>query len=48
MIWRGAAAVVVALLIAVLAVRNAAVQAWAQVDPQRAVAVWSGHPDAEM
>ena len=48
MIWRGAATLIAALLVAVLAVRNAAVETWAEVDPQRAVAVWSGHPDAEM
>jgi hypothetical protein len=48
MMWRGATAVIVALLVAVLAVRNAAVQAWVELEPQRAVAVWSGHPDAQM
>lgn len=48
MMWRGAAAVIAALLVAVLAVRNAAVQAWVETDPQRAVDAWGGHPDAEL
>lgn len=48
MIWRGAAAAIVALVIAVLAVRNAAVQALVGSDPRRAVEVWAGHPDAEI
>jgi hypothetical protein len=47
-IARGIAALVAALLVASLAVRNAAVQAWSADQPRRAVAVWADHPDAQL
>ena len=43
---RLAAAVLVALAVAVVVVRSAAVQAFAERDPRTADAVWSGHPSA--
>jgi hypothetical protein len=47
-IVRWAIVLLAALLVALFAVRNAAVQAWAEGDPQRAVSAWPGHPDAEI
>src|SRR3954453_22116689 len=46
MILRGGAIVLLALLMAVQGVRNAAVLAFKTRDPAAAVAVWKGHPDA--
>jgi hypothetical protein len=37
-----------ALLIAVIVVRNAAVDAWVDAAPKRAAAAWPGHPRAEL
>lgn len=48
MIARGIAALIAALLVGSLVVRNAAVQAWYQDQPRRAVAAWSGDPAAEL
>jgi hypothetical protein len=47
----GAKAVLVALaaiLLAVTAVRNAAVDAWSPLRPELAASVWNGHPQAEL
>ena len=43
---RRSAAAVGALALAVVVVRSAAVQAFAERDPQTAEAIWSGHPSA--
>ncbi|MES2120711.1 MAG: hypothetical protein V4513_09070 [Pseudomonadota bacterium] len=48
MIARGLVALIAALLIGVVAVRNAAVQAWSETAPKRANAAWSDHPDAQI
>ena len=47
MLMRAAVAIIAALLIAVQVVRNAAVQAFAQVRPADAAKLWSGHPASE-
>ena len=43
---RRTAAIVAALAVAVVVVRSAAVQAFAERDPRTAEAIWSGHPSA--
>lgn len=48
MILRGLVALIGALLIATVAIRNAAVQAWTEKDPKRASTVWSGYPDTQI
>ena len=48
MIARGIAALIAALLVASLVVRNAAVQSWYEAQPKRAAEVWPSHPAAEL
>lgn len=48
MIVRAIVALLVAALVATLAVRNAAVQAWSETEPRRAVQVWDHHPEARL
>lgn len=48
MIARGLVALIAALLIGTVAVRNAAVDAWNDSDPKRAGAAWSGHPGTQI
>lgn len=48
MIARRLVAAIAALLLAVVIVRNAAVAAWSDTNPERAAQWWSGHPAAEL
>jgi hypothetical protein len=46
--FKGLAAALAALLIAIVVVRNAAVDAFADTKPRAAAKVWAGHPEVEL
>ncbi|MEO6224502.1 MAG: hypothetical protein ABIO80_01425 [Sphingomicrobium sp.] len=48
MIGRGIVSALAAFLLAVTVVRNAGVHALSEANPQRAAAIWAGHPDVQL